>query len=137
MICIKLIRLPGSLDSRGLLSAAQYPDEIPFVPMRLFLVSGSPKGTVRGGHAHQECHQLLIRTAGSIAVECDDSMSTQRITLKTTAEALYIPPLVWARQTYLTDGASLAVLASHEYDPFDYIDDRSEAAIRRSVADSS
>lgn len=127
MITVSNVALVTASDVRGLLSAAQCPDQLPFEPARVFVVTESPAGTVRGGHAHLECHQVLIATAGTVLVEYDDGNGTGEVTLCDARVGLHIPPLVWAKQTYVTDGASLLVLASHKYDQSDYVDDRAEA----------
>lgn len=124
-------------DTRGLLAAAQHPGNLPFSPVRIFIVTQSPAGTERGGHAHRQCHQVLVATAGSILVEYDDDEGTRTTILEGATQGIHIPPLAWAKQTYLTDGASLVVLASHPYDVDDYIDDREEAArLRRTTPNS-
>lgn len=125
---VKLIDLGVAADDRGLLTAIQYPDSLPFLPVRTFIVTESPAGTERGGHAHRMCHQVLVATAGNVEVEYDDETGTRSVILDDAKTGLYIPPLAWAKQTYLTEGASLVVLASHVYDVDDYIDDRTEAA---------
>ncbi len=95
------IPLTHSRDERGLLTAAQFPSQVPFLVKRIFVVSDVEPGGLHGGHAH------------------------------------HIPPLVWALQEYLTLGASLLVLASHEYDINDYIDDQLDAAKLRIEATAS
>ena len=124
---VRRIHLVTAADTRGLLTAAQHPSELPFVPVRVFIVTQSPSGTVRGGHAHRTCHQLLIATSGTVVVEYEDEEGEGAVTLSDTRHGLHIPPLVWAKQTYLTDGASLVVLASHAYDAEDYVDDPNAA----------
>ena len=130
----RILELAVATDSRGLLAAGQYPDHLPFVPSRVFIVAESPAATERGGHAHRECNQVLIATAGSVRVELDDDEGTCEIILDHPTRALLIPALVWAKQTYLDDGASLVVLASHPYDVDDYVDDREESALLRAAA---
>jgi dTDP-4-dehydrorhamnose 3,5-epimerase-like enzyme len=124
---VRRIDLVAAADSRGLLTAAQHPEELPFIPVRVFIVTNSPAGTERGGHAHRTCHQVLIATAGTVVVEYDDEDGTGSVTLSDASQCLHIPPLVWAKQTYETEGASLVVLASHTYDADDYVDDREAA----------
>jgi dTDP-4-dehydrorhamnose 3,5-epimerase-like enzyme len=127
VVKVRKIDLTAVFDDRGRLTAAQYPVQLPFVPMRVFFVTNTPAGTERGGHAHRTCHQLLIATAGTVVIEYDDEEGAGSITLSDTTECLHIPPLAWAKQTYATDGSSLVVLASHTYDADDYIDDRETA----------
>lgn len=130
----RILDFTVAADSRGLLTAGQYPDHLPFAPSRVFVVTESPAGTERGGHAHRKCHQALIATAGSVRVEFDDDEGTSEVTLDDPTQALLIPALVWAKQTYIDDGASLVVLASHAYDADDYVDDREESARLRAAA---
>lgn len=134
MTIAQTLAFTTAADSRGLLTAGQYPDNFPFTPIRFFIVTNSPSGVERGGHAHRQCHQLLIATVGSVRVEFDDLNGTDTVTLDSPSSGLYIPPLVWAKQTYREEGASLVVLASHHYDATDYIDDRVEASQLRETS---
>ncbi len=134
MVKVRRIDLTAAGDARGLLTAAQYPEQVPFVPVRVFIVTQSPSGTERGGHAHRACHQLLIAIAGTVVVEYDDEAGTGAVTLSDATTGLHIPPLAWAKQMYATEGASLVVLASHSYDADDYIDDREAARSLRSAS---
>ncbi len=108
-------------DMRGLLAVGESGSELPFAPMRLFFVHGVPSREVRGEHAHRVCHQLLVAAHGACSVVIDDGDSRQEILLDDPAKALYIPPMVWATQYKYTADAVLMVLASHPYDPNDYI----------------
>ena len=134
MVTVHRIHLTAVSDSRGQLSAAQHPEQLPFIPMRVFIVTDSPSGIERGGHAHRVCHQILIATSGTVVVEYDDDTGTRSVELSDATEGLYIPPLTWAKQTYATDGASLVVLASHAYDPDDYVDNREIAKSLREAS---
>lgn len=129
-----LIDLASIADERGLLTAAQAPDQLPFAPIRVFTVSRGPVGVVRGGHAHRLCHQLLIALTGDVLVEWEDSSGIGEVVLDSPSRALYLPPLVWAKQRYLSTDSSLLVLASHAYDQADYIDDPVLAKSLRSSA---
>jgi len=131
------ILLTHSRDERGLLTAAQFPSQVPFLVKRIFVVSDVESGVLRGGHAHHTCHQLLIPLSGEIRVTWEGLSDSGDLILREGGSALHIPPLVWALQEYLTRGASLLVLASHEYDVNDYIDDPLEAAKLRTEAMAS
>src|SRR5262249_23104096 len=65
-------------DLRGDLSVGQFPDDIPFVPNRYFIVFGVPSKDVRGEHAHRRCRQFLVCVHGSVAVMGDDGMPRGR-----------------------------------------------------------
>jgi UDP-2-acetamido-3-amino-2,3-dideoxy-glucuronate N-acetyltransferase len=109
-------------DLRGRLSAGDLPsDSVPFAPRRWFFVYGVPGREVRGEHAHRVCHQFLICVAGSVNVAVDDGSQRAEVTLEGPTKGIYVPPMVWASQFGYDEGAVLLVLASHPYDPDDYI----------------
>jgi hypothetical protein len=64
---------------------------------------------------------VLVCTAGSLRVLVDDGVNREEILLSGPQEALYIPPMVWAEQFGHSPDAVLLVLASHPYDPDDYL----------------
>jgi dTDP-4-dehydrorhamnose 3,5-epimerase-like enzyme len=98
--------------------------EMPFLPVRTFLVGGVPEGTIRGNHAHKTCHQLLVCLTGKVICEVTKSDgSSNSIILSSPTDALHMPPNTWGRQTYIEPGTQLLVFASHEYDETDYIRD--------------
>lgn len=134
MALVDRLALTAVRDDRGLLVAGQYPDDLPFAPVRVFVVSDSRAGQVRGGHAHRTCHQLIMVVRGEVEVEWDDDQGTHIRVLDSPSDALYVPPLVWAKQTYARTDSVLLVLASHLYDVEDYVDDRDEAAALRAGA---
>ena len=120
---LELIDLHERRDTRGSLIFGERPADVPFEPLRFFVVGDVPIGEVRGRHAHLECDQLLICIVGAVEVTLDDGNDRQRVVLNSAAKALRIPPGVWGEQCYLTEGARLLVLASQKYDPDDYISD--------------
>lgn len=109
-------------DLRGRLTAGEVPSEaIPFTPRRWFLVYDVPSREVRGEHAHRVCHQFLICVSGQVSVAVDDGENRGEALLDAPTLGLYVPPRVWASQYRYDDDAVLLVLASHSYDPDDYI----------------
>lgn len=121
-----LWRLPRFRDDRGSLVVAELPTDLPFAPRRIFTVYDVPGHDVRGEHAHRECRQLLLATHGALSVVVDDGTTSREIRLDVPTVALYLPPMIWAVQHEFTPDAVLLVLASHSYDPDDYIRDRAE-----------
>lgn len=108
-------------DLRGNLTAGEFTREIPFVPLRYFMVFGVPSKEVRGEHAHRECHQFLICVRGSCAVVADDGTRRVEITLDAPNRGVHLPPMTWATQYKYSADALLLVFASHHYDASDYI----------------
>jgi UDP-2-acetamido-3-amino-2,3-dideoxy-glucuronate N-acetyltransferase len=119
-------RLPVFADLRGSLSVGEFPQQVPFVPKRYFIVFDVPGKDVRGEHAHRRCHQFLICLRGSLSVVVDDGTSSEEIALDRPSIGLYLPPLVWAVQYRYSADALLLVFASDPYDAADYIRDYDE-----------
>ena len=120
----QLITLRQHSDHRGPLAVLGQGDApLPFTPQRIFLVH-HVTGPVRGEHAHRLCHQLLLCTHGSVRIRIDDGRHQHTITLNQPHLALHIPPMIWAEQDQHSPDAALLVLASHPYDPSDYLRSR-------------
>jgi len=115
-------RFAEFLDLRGKLTAGELPGEgIPFAPQRWFLVYDVPSREVRGEHAHRVCHQFLVCVSGQVSVAVDDGERRSEVLLDEPTVGIYVPPRVWASQYRYDEDAVLLVLASHPYDPDDYI----------------
>lgn len=127
--------LPNYRDLRGSLVAMEFVDDLPFTPVRTFVVFSVPGGEVRGEHAHRECAQFLIAAHGALTVVVDDGTHSTEVSLDSPTRGLYIPPGVWAVQYKFQEGGVLVVHASHSYDSDEYIRDYSE--FRQYVVDSS
>jgi acetyltransferase-like isoleucine patch superfamily enzyme len=122
---VTLHRLTHVRDLRGALTALEFGD-LPFTPRRMFAVYDVPNESVRGAHAHRQCSQLLLCLTGGLSCLIDDGTTREEIRLGRRDLGLHIPPMVWGTQWRYTRDASLLVLASHPYDPDDYIRDYEE-----------
>lgn len=118
--------LPIINDIRGTLSAAEYGNQLPFVPKRYFVVFDVPGPEVRGEHAHKTLEQFLVVLMGQVSVVLDDGATRVELLLDSPSSGLYIPPLIWGIQYKYSKDAMLLVLASESYDPDDYIRDYDE-----------
>jgi hypothetical protein len=56
----------------------------------------------------------------------DDGKRSREVRLDDPTVGLYMPPMVWGRQSEYSEDALLMVLASDVYDRDDYIEDRDE-----------
>lgn len=108
-------------DLRGNLSVGEFSRDIPFTPLRYFMVFGVPSREVRGEHAHLECHQFLICVRGACSVVADDGERSVEVVLDAPNRGIHLPPLTWATQYKYSPDALLLVFASHYYDAADYI----------------
>lgn len=123
---VELLTLRVAADMRGKLTVAQIDAGLPFIPQRVFMVHDVPSRETRGEHAHHECHQLLICVHGQCVAVADDGKVRQEFLLDASHKALYMPPRIWGTQYRYSSDAVLMVLASHLYDPADYIRDYRE-----------
>ena len=121
---VHLQRFSAFSDLRGRLTAGEMPTEaIPFTPKRWFLVYDVPSREVRGEHAHRVCHQFLVCVHGRVNVAVDDGERRAEVVLEDPTVGIYVPPRIWGSQFRYEKDAVLLVLASHPYDPDDYIRD--------------
>jgi hypothetical protein len=118
----RIIELEEHHDGRGTLVAIEG-DVIPFDIKRVFYIFGAD-GMRRGGHAHAECHQVIIALHGNATVVTDDGTNFH---LQYPHYGLYVPPMNKIILTDMEYDCILLVLCSHEYDPDDYIIDIKDA----------
>lgn len=110
-------------DMRGSLSVGEFEREIPFRPLRYFLVYDVPTSEIRGEHAHLTCHQFLIVVKGVVHVVADDGENREEFVLDRNNLGLYLPPMTWGIQYRYSSDAVLLVFASDYYNSEDYIRD--------------
>lgn len=120
---VAIHHFPIITDIRGSLTVGEFDREIPFVPLRYFMVFDVPSRETRGEHAHRECHQFLVCVRGTCAVVADDGSRRSEILLDSPARGVHLPPMTWGVQYRYTSDALLLVFASHHYDSGDYIRD--------------
>jgi acetyltransferase-like isoleucine patch superfamily enzyme/dTDP-4-dehydrorhamnose 3,5-epimerase-like enzyme len=121
---VHLERLPAFSDLRGRLAVGDLPGAgIPFEARRWFVVYDVPSREVRGEHAHLTCHEYLVCVSGQLGVVVDDGENRAEVTLDEPDVGLYIPPRTWTSQFRYSADAVLMVIASHPYEPDDYIRD--------------
>lgn len=122
MANVTVIYFPKHLDPNGVLCVYESEQQVPFAIRRIFTVSAMG-GDIRGDHAHRLCSQLLVCLSGQIRVVCDDGLAVTHHSLDSMNYGLLVPPGIWAREEYMTDGAVLMVLCDRNYEEDDYIRD--------------
>lgn len=122
----KIISLPKFGDRRGFLTPIEADGIEPFTLKRIFYLYDIPGGADRGGHAHKECHQLIVSVLGSFEVTINDGKEAKTFRLDRANNGLYIPPTIWASLVNFSSGAICLVLASELFQEEDYIRDFGE-----------
>ena len=118
---VSLIELPKNHAEKGNITAVNTNTEIPFNINRIYYLYDVPGGTSRGGHAHKELQQLIFAVSGSFDITLDDGCTKRSINLNRPYLGLYMPAGLWRELDNFSSGSICLVLASHTYDPDDYI----------------
>lgn len=111
-------------DERGKLTLVPL-DSIPFEASRAYVLSELPRGGRRAGHACRTQHRFLVCVSGSVRVTLDDGREPQWLELGP-GDTIHVPPAVWLELETLLVPAHVLVFADGEYDPDDYVSDRSQ-----------
>ncbi|OGR87973.1 MAG: hypothetical protein A3J74_03620 [Elusimicrobia bacterium RIFCSPHIGHO2_02_FULL_57_9] len=130
---VKLYDIRNYPDVNGNLAFIEETRDIPFAIKRIFYVYGVHPGDIRGQHAHRRCKQFLICVNGTVTVTCDDGRQKQAFTLDSPLRGLYIPPRIWAEQSYAGSDTMLVVLTDKYFAESDYIRDYKRFVIRRGL----
>jgi dTDP-4-dehydrorhamnose 3,5-epimerase-like enzyme len=118
---VQRIELDSFSQDRGSLIAGEYPKNLPFAPLRFFVVSDVPEGEIRGKHAHRTNEQILLCLSGSLSIRVSDGKNWQEYELTSDSTAIHIPSLHWAELSDFSPGSQLIVLASKIYSASEYI----------------
>ena len=108
---------------RGSLTMAEFREDLPFIPCRYFITYAIPARQVRGDHAHLRCSQFVLCVNGCCELSLDDGLHQNVFHLDRPTLGVLIPPMTWTRVHHRTPDSALLVLASHPYEPGDYIHD--------------
>ena len=109
-------------SSLGYISVAEK-ENLPFVPQRIYWTYYTPQEVERGGHSHNDLHQILVAVAGKIIVTTEllDGTKNEYV-LDSPDVGLFIPKMCWRTMRY-THNAVQMCIASIVYDETDYIRD--------------
>lgn len=121
---VRLYEMRHVLDRvRGNLTAAEFGNDLPFIPQRYFLTYAIPSEQIRGEHAHRLCSQFLVCVHGECHLRVDDGENCEEFCLNRPSFGVLVPPMVWATEHLHSPDSVLMVLASRPYEPQDYIRD--------------
>lgn len=119
----KLIEINEHGDERGLLAVLEGDNSIPFSIKRVFYIYGTQRDVRRGFHGHYKTRQALISISGSCTVYLDNLQRKTDVVLDSPTKVLLLEPNDWHEMYDFSPDCVLLVLASHLYDPQDYIRD--------------
>lgn len=105
----------------GNITIVEGDENLPFDVKRIYYLYDIPGGADRGGHAHQELHQLIVAASGSFDVLLDDGINKKIVTLNRPNYGLFVVPGIWRELMEFSSGAICLVLASQVYDEGDYL----------------
>ena len=121
MLSHQEIALGSALDDRGILNFLELDQNFPFTPKRFFTIRPSDPKLSRGNHAHRECHQFIVSVVGTCKMEIKNVEETTEIRLAAGDFGVWIKPFNWVTLSEYSPDCCILVLASHNYDPADYI----------------
>jgi len=116
-----IVELPVNHRDRGNLTVVENGKNIPFDIHRIYYLYDIPTGESRGGHAHKELKQLIVAASGSFNVVLSDGKVRRTVTLNRPFNGLLVVPGIWRELDDFSSGSVCLVLASREYDEYDYI----------------
>jgi dTDP-4-dehydrorhamnose 3,5-epimerase-like enzyme len=119
----ELLGLHSVIEPNGTLIVAEAGRQVPFEIVRIFAVTAVGVNECRGHHAHKKLSQLLVCLSGKVEVTVDDGRERRMVVLDHPAQALHLPPGIWAEQVYEGPGTVLLVLCDRPYEEEDYIRD--------------
>lgn len=122
----KIINIDQFGDERGLLAVIESNTTIPFEIKRTFYIYNTEPNVRRGFHAHYKTRQALVSVNGNCKIHLDNTLRENEIVLDAPNKILLLEPNDWHEMYDFSPDCVLLVLASHYYDPEDYIRDYSK-----------
>lgn len=118
------LELQNFTDDRGALTVVEGGSDLPFAIARLYWLTGTPEGRIRGEHAHKTLEQLFTCLAGRLTLIVDDGQTEHRFDLDDPSKGVYVPPGCWRELSDFAPGTVVLVAVSAPFSEEDYIRDR-------------
>ena len=122
----QIIDVRSFSDDRGTLNVVEASKELGFVCERLYWIYDVNDEESRGHHAHKGLSQFILAASGSFKITLKGFKTQFDFELNRRDQGLLIPPGYWREMHDFSNDACCIVLASHEYDTDDYINDEDE-----------
>ena len=91
---LRFIPLQEHSDERGRMRIVEVDTDLPFVPVRSFIISDVPTGKTRAGHA-VSCEELLIVAQGSCLITARTGAGLEEHRLTPTTGGVHLRPGTW------------------------------------------
>lgn len=118
-----ILELPKIENPAGSITPINSEVNVPFNIARIYYLYDVPGGASRGGHAHKALEQMIVAASGSFDVILDDGINKRSVHLNRPYYGLLLPRMIWRDLVNFSSGGICLVIASHKYDPDDYIRD--------------
>lgn len=114
----KLLKFPSFCDDRGTLTVIE--EIVPFPIKRIYYIYNT-NNLDRGYHKHINTSQLAITLNGSCKISFSKNNKDEHYNLNSPDQGILILPGEFHWMSDFSDDCILMIIASHEYDKFDYL----------------
>ena len=121
-----LISLNRIDEADGSLVAINSGLEIPFEIKRVFYIFNNPREAIRGRHANKCTDFVMIPVHGSLKIRLDQVDESWEYQLHDASKGIFVPMNTWMEVSDFDGESVLLVLASTEYEPGQYYENREE-----------
>ena len=99
-----------------------------FETQRVFFVKSTKLGSIRGGHAHKLCMQLIYVLSGEfrVSLKLSNGSNIYEKNLFANEKAILVNPRVWVELETLETNSVFACLCNRNFEEADYIRDANE-----------
>ena len=108
------IALPSHADDRGVLTAIESGQDVPFEIARVYFVHHVI--AERGGHAHRDTQQVVTAVHGRCELVLSDGTRERVFTLDDPGRGVLVGPMLFIRMRDFAPGTVVASMASTHYD---------------------
>lgn len=120
------LQLEAHESDRGNLYVGTGGKEIPFEVKRFYVIKDTPRGKIRGAHAHKETEQALFCLQGSFDLLLDDGSTKETVHVDSINNGFLLQKGVWHSLENISEDCIMLVLCNTPYDEADYIRDYQE-----------
>jgi len=106
---------------------------LPFQMKRLYWISNTPEGVIRGLHAHKKLFQFFTVIRGQVEIEISDGKTSEIFILQNDNTISILEPGFWRELRNFSFDCILLVGASEDYSEEDYIRNWDEFLIYRKL----